>query len=161
MTEQSWINILIFVHLVSMAWGVAGVTLDNMIVNLDREPWLSLLRLKRGPWLAGLMFPWLSRLILAGVGAAALSGVAIAYLVGGEELNLKFLTVKLILFAILFVNGMYLTLRLEPEMETVTPDGSGTTETEAFQDVMRRVRKHSLISLAGWYTIVALSILLR
>jgi hypothetical protein len=161
MTEQSWINLFLFVHLVSMAWGVAGVTLDNMIVNLDREPWLSLLRLKPGPWLAGPLFPWLSRLIMAGVGLAAFSGIVMAYLVGGEDLNLKLLTVKLILFTILFVNGMYLTLRLEPEMETVAPVGSNEKETPAFQDVMRRVRIHSLISLTGWYTIVALSIFLR
>ena len=83
------------------------------------------------------------------------------YLAGGEELNLKILTLKLILFAILFVNGMYLTLRLEPEMEHVTPAGSGVLQTESFQDVMSRVRTHSLISLVGWYAIVALSIFIR
>jgi hypothetical protein len=161
MTEQSWMNLLLFVHLVAISWGVAGSTLDNVFVNLEREPWMSLLGIKRGPWLTGQVFPWLSRLITAGVALAGLSGVAMVYLAGGGELNLKILTVKLILFAILFVNGMYLTLRLEPEMEHVTPAGSGTREMEAFQGVMGRVRTHSLISLVGWYVIVALSIFIR
>ena len=161
MTEQNWMDLLLFVHLVAISWGVAGSTLDNVFVNLEREPWTSLLGIKRGPWLTGPVFPWLSRLITAGVALAGLSGIAMVYLAGGQELNLKILTVKLLLFAILFVNGMYLTLRLEPEMEHVTPAGSSAMQTEAFQDVMSRVRTHSLISLVGWYAIVALSIFIR
>src|SRR4030042_973872 len=57
MTDERLILILRFVHLVTMAWGVAGTTVANLMLRFEREPWLSLLRLRRGPWLPSPLFP--------------------------------------------------------------------------------------------------------
>jgi hypothetical protein len=67
----------------------------------------------------------------------------------GEALDLKILTVKLILVGIVFVNGVELALKLEPELENAVPANPVEPETPEFRRLMARVRLHGLISLAG------------
>jgi len=158
MTDERLILILRFVHLVTMAWGVAGTTVANLMLRFEREPWLSLLRLRRGPWLPSTLFPRLTRLITLSVILLALSGIGLGYLRGGEALDLKVLTVKLIIVAAIFVNGIHLALSLEPQLEHAAPSQPSERESPAFTRLMARVRLHGLLSLVGWYAIVALSV---
>lgn len=161
MSEQTWITLFRYIHLVTMAWGVAGTTVANLMIRFEREPWLSFLQLRQGPWLPSTLFPRLTRLISLSVILLALSGAALGYLRGGEALDFKVLTVKLILVAVVFLNGMHLVITLEPELEKAAPAQPGEAETPQFQKLMARVRSHGLISLAGWYLIVALSLFVQ
>ncbi len=158
MNQESLALILRFIHLVTMAWGVAGTTVANLMLRFEREPWLSFLRLRRGPWLPSTLFPRLTRLITLSVVLLALSGISLGYLRGGEALNLKVLTIKLILVAVIFINGVHLALSLEPQLEHAAPADPSQADSPAFRTLMARVRLHGLISLLGWYAIVALSV---
>jgi hypothetical protein len=161
MNEQIGITLLLYVHLVTMAWGVAGTTIANLMIRFEHEPWFSFLRIQQGPWLPSTLFPRLTRLITLSVILLGLSGIGLAYLRGGETLDLKVFTIKLILVGIVFVNGIELALKLEPELEKTVPANPGEPETPEFQRLMARVRLHGLISLTGWYLIVALSLFVR
>jgi hypothetical protein len=144
-----------------MAWGVAGTTVANLMLRFERAPWLTVLRLRSGPWLPSTLFPRLTRLISLSVVLLAGSGVALGYLQGGDRLNLPILVVKLALVAIIFVNGVHLAIELEPALERAAPSAPEKADSPDFRRLMGRVRLHGLISLVGWYLIVALSLFVK
>jgi sulfite exporter TauE/SafE len=155
---SEFVLFLRFLHLVFLSWGVAGTTIANLSLRLEREPWLSLFRLEKGPWLPSILFPRLTRLVSLGLLGLILSGIGLTVW-GDASLNWWILTLKHVVVAILIVDGLHLALRLEPKLVDMakTPEDM---ERPEFEETMRKVKVAGLISLFSWYFITALSVFL-
>jgi hypothetical protein len=157
-TARTWADFFRYVHLLAMACGVAGSTIANLMLTFDREPWLAFAGLRPGPWLPPSALPRLTRLMGPSVLVLAASGAAMGYLRGGGTLDVKLLTIKLLVVAFIFLNGMHLTLRLEPALAKAQDANPHADNDPVLLRLVGRLRWHCLVSLAGWYTITALSL---
>ncbi len=142
-----------FFHLVFLAWGLGGATVAAILMKkAEKEPDLMPATMRLLHPVSGLIWVAIIGLIITGIATSAMGA-------GKGYYDPTILLVKHIAVVLIIVLGLCITLLLLPKMKRLAP-APGSKPSPEFFKLKSQTKICSLLSLAMWYLVVVLSVVM-
>lgn len=146
-------QIVHFLHLVFIIWGVGGATISTLLmIKAEKEPALMPAAMKFLGSIAKLIWIAIFGLIITGIISAAMGA-------GKGYYDPTILAIKHIVVALIIIFGANISLRLVPKLRKLSP-APGSAPTPEFLKTKMHMKIEAAFSLVLWYVVVALSVIM-